>query len=200
MSIPKTAATSVCGILVVLAVGCATTGAPRGWLPTASEAESRAHGGWIVVRHGASETRGELMSVSSDSLSVLATGGLTEIHKASISQAKLTAYDAQAGEFFALLTLGVPATGFGLALLGDSLADGSLSRSDGLPVVLASVGFGLIVTYPLSFLTGLIAAPAQSRRPQLRYPHASWEAFGKYVRYPQGPLDVRRRSSTRRFA
>ncbi len=194
MRIVRCASTSCRVLIMLLVAGCATTGAPRGWLPTPSEAESQAHGGWIIVRYdGTAEARGELISVAGDSVFVLPeTGILTQIPKAAISRAKLTGYDAQAAKFSALTALGLPILGGALWTLGNAMADGDLEDERGFPIVVASVGFGLVATWPLSFLTGCIAGPVQSRKPQVKYPPTSWLAFRKYARFPQGlPEELR---------
>ena len=193
MRASRSAAKSCPVLIMLLAAGCATTGAPRGWLPSPSEAQSQAHGGWIIVRYdGKAEARGELISVAGDSVFVQTASGLTEIPKTSISRAKLTAYNARGAETFALFAFGLPALGFGLLGLGSAMSDRDLEDSSGLPLVLASFGFGLIVTSPLSLITGCIAGPVQSRKPQLKYPPTSWLAFREYARFPQGlPEELR---------
>jgi hypothetical protein len=161
--------------LAALLSGCATTSAPKGFLPTATEAQSTARGGWISVEHvagagevGASKVEGELIALGEDSLFVLHPAGLAVVATADVTSAKLTGYDPR----------------WGLIALWTGI--GTLST--------ASHGVVLLLSAPVWLITGSLFASSASRAPQVKHPK-SWQQFRLYARFPQGlPRGVDRAS------
>jgi len=165
------------GILALLvAAGCAHTGAPRGWLDPPERAAVDAYGGWIDVRRSGadgrlSDVRGELIALAQDSVLVLADSGLVAVAYSQISKADLMAYDSGAGDWMVLSLIGALTT--------------------------VTHGFGAVVTFPVWILTGAVATAAQSRIPlhhaqsRGRGPDAtgSWLELRAWARFPQGLPD-----------
>lgn len=145
-----------------LAVACAASTAPRGWLPGPGEAQAEAYGGWISVqRQSHRETiHGELIAVDRDSVFVLTAEELFVIPLADVRRAKLTSYKS-GGSAIAL---------WGLA--------GTLST--------ISHGVILIISAPLWIVSSSIAAAGASREPQVTYPQRSQQELSMYARFPQG--------------
>ncbi len=155
--------------------GCASSTAPRGWLPQAVEAQSAAHGGWLSLRvNGGSRGavhEGELLAIQADSIFILEHGTCFGLPTAQVVKATLTAYDANT-RLLAIWTLG-----------------GTLST--------ASHGVGLILSAPVWIIAGTAATASQSRAPQTTFTPATWEKTRAYARFPQGLPEGLDRSSLR---
>jgi len=154
---------------------CASSTAPKGWLPQAVGAQSAAHGGWLSfqVKDGSRGTlhEGELLAIQADSIFILEHGAWFGLPTAQVAKATLTAYDANTGPL-ALWTLG-----------------GTLST--------ASHGVGLIISAPVWIITGTIATASQSRAPRTTFTPATWERARAHARFPQGLPEGLDRSSLR---
>lgn len=162
-------------VVAAQALACASTTAPSGWLPTPSEAQSEAFGGWMSVEYRAGSraayAEGELIAVGPDTVFLLPAEGLIAIPMGAIRRATLTAYDAQSGGLAAWTLLGTVST--------------------------LSHGVGLIVSAPVWILTGSIATASASRAPRRQYRSEAeaWQEFRKFARFPQGlPPGVQRTS------
>lgn len=159
--------------LAVFASGCAHNSAPHGWLSRPETAQSEAFGSWLEIG-GKSEGRalhyeGEFIAVQADSVFVLSADGLDAIPKASIVRARLTAYDARAGDLAGWTFLGTV---------------GTLSH-----------GIALIISAPVWILFGSVATSAQSHSPMVKIPPDPWREAAKFARFPQGlPDDLDRAS------
>ncbi len=152
-------------LLPVLFLGCASTTAPRGWLPSARETQKQAYGAWISVEYDTcagcpDRIDGEFIGVSSDSIFVLSKDGLTPVPTEQIKRAKLATYDAEHW-ILELWTVG-----------------GSLST--------VSHGAFLLFSFPVWVISGSIATASQSRAPIEKYPRKPWEELRIYARFPQG--------------
>ena len=152
-------------ILLVL-LGCAVTTAPSGWLPTNSQTQRQAFGGWIQVHcklnSGPKQSiKGELIAIHADTLYVLMEQKFHAIAIPDITKARLVFYDSRAELMGTLATLGCIST--------------------------LSHGFYLILTAPfLWMMGGGIFAYDQSRKPIIDYPQQSLDDFKKYARFPMG--------------
>lgn len=151
--------------LLLVGTGCATTSAPRGWLPSLGEVQEQAYGGWIEIdtqRGPQSIFRGELIAVDTDTVYVLAAHmpHLSAVAIRDVREARMFRYSSGSG------------------LLGGWTLLGILST--------ASHGVNLALSAPVWILVGTAAAVAQSHTPVLKYQGHSWEAFGAFSRFPQG--------------
>ena len=158
-------------LLSLGAMGCATTSAPRGWLPSAREAPMNVYGGWAVINIDSADhqrrVQGEFIAVGTDTLFVLTSGGLQAIPKAIVPSAKISYFD---GNYSGLSSW---------ALLG------TLST--------ASHGFYLLLTAPLWILTGVLTVSSATYEQIREYPDQGWNELQKYARFPQGlPASVDR--------
>ena len=163
-----TVARSVCGLVIVS--GCFHTPAPKGWLPTAIEAQHDAYGGWIKLEFGAGAARntvhGELIAATSDSVHVLTSDSLVVVPTALVIAGTLTAYDSQYESLRWWTILGAFST--------------------------LSHGFGLVLTAPVWAIAGSAATGSASKAPRVESTHPA--VLRMYARFPQGippGLDVR---------
>lgn len=186
MRAEKTAIAVICTILLVLLSGCAGPTAPRGWLPSAREAEQEAFGAWISVEYsdGSSEqvAKGELIAVGQDSVFVLThepvfapvfevTQQLIAIPLDQIERGRLAAYDANH------------------STLAGWAAVGSLST--------ISHGWFVLASLPVWIIVGSVSTAAQSVAPIEEFPAHSWRDLRKYARFPQGLPEGLDRSTLR---
>jgi len=80
---------------LIYVVGCRpTTTAPKGWLPSVSDAQRESYGGWVTVKYhtgdSESEAHGELIAIDPHQILILTEQGVTNISIDSITQVKLT--------------------------------------------------------------------------------------------------------------
>jgi len=158
-------------ILICLTLtGCASTGAPDGWLPVAAAAPKDPYGSWVTIefQKGSQEAFlvGEFLAVDRDSLYVLAPyyGSSDPIRGVSldtIKKAKIASFDPETGKAVGWVAMG-------------SLA--SLSH-----------GLGAAISIPLWMIMGGALAGGQSRTALENYPDLSWSELRMYSRFPQGP-------------
>lgn len=154
------------GIIVVtpLLAGCAGTGAPRGWLSTAAEAQKESKGAWIKIEYlsGASKRpiQGEFFAVNTETVYVGTAAGLIAIPLSDIKKARLATYDSQYRKLSVWTLLG------------------SLST--------ASHGWGLFLSAPVWIIGGSLAAAAQSHKPIESFPDSDWNELKKFARFPHG--------------
>lgn len=157
--------------LLATASGCASTLAPRGYLPRAGEAGD-AKGGWIVAEVGPSEpTRqvaGELIAVERDTVFVLTESGLEALPAGRFHSAQVATYESEWGGPAAWTLLGTLST--------------------------ASHGWVLVATAPAWIIVGTICTATASHAGIYRYPGMSLSEFAPFARFPQG-LPSRVRSS-----
>lgn len=164
MRVEKLIIICLCILPAAFALRCASTGAPRGWLPNAKQAQQETYGAWIWVEYSRGSTKqraeGELIAVERDSIFILTQDTLVAIAESEIELGRLTAYDAKD------------------RLLAGWTAVGSLTT--------LSHGFGLLATLPLWVVSGSISTVAQSFAPIEELPVESWDDLRKYARFPQG--------------
>ena len=154
------------GIIVValLLAGCVGTGAPRGWLSTAAEAQKESKGAWIKIEYfsGASKSvvRGEFIAVNTETVYVDTLTGLVAISLSDIIKARLATYDSRHGNLAVWTLLGTLST--------------------------ASHGYVLILSAPVWIIGGSIAAATQSHKPIESFPDSDWNELKKFARFPHG--------------
>ena len=148
--------------VAIACVACASNTAPKGWLPTPTEAQSTAYGGWIELAYDQPERRadGELIAVSAESVWVLTGSQGLVIPTAGVKKGKLTAYAAQKGGLSAWTVLGTIST-------------------------LSNGGF-LIFTAPMWMIGGSLAVGGESRAPERQHPPLAWVELAPFARFPQG--------------
>ena len=152
-------------ILLIHVVGCASTTAPKGWLPSQFVAQHESYGGWVSVRYHTgepkAEVRGELIVIHTNQVLILSISEeLISIPVNSISRMELTAYDANSEGFAMLTTVGTLST--------------------------ISHGVLLIGSAPYWIIGGYSATTATSLDAQVIYPAKPLDAFRAYARFPQG--------------
>lgn len=157
------------GLLAVTLSACATSPAPRGWLPTPREIQHEALGGWIDLKYGPVKqpmrVEGELIAVSADRLYVLTGSGLKEVPQVAVTEARLAAYRTGRTEIGAWFGLGSAST--------------------------LSHGYFLVFTLPMWLIAGGVVLGGESRAGQLSYPNTPLARFSLYARFPQGlPPDL----------
>ena len=158
-------------IMICLALGgCASTGAPKGWLSEPKEAPQDPYGSWVTVEfvksHEEEFLMGEFLAVDSDSLYVLdgtvvPGDPVIGISLDIIKKAKIASFDPEMAK----------ATGW--------VAAGSIST--------LSHGLGAAVTMPIWIIFGSAMVAGHSRTPLDYYPNLSWDELNMYARFPQGP-------------
>jgi len=163
------AASVVC--LLLLTSACFRTTAPRGWLPTAAQAQREAFGGWIKVDYTTGVAKrtveGELIAATPDSMHVLTSDSIVALPTGALISGTLTAFDVQ------LRTLKV------WTLVG--------------AVAAVSHGFVLILSAPAWVIAGTTATAAASRAPRVESTNPA--LLRAYARFPQGiPSSVDPRS------
>lgn len=169
MRAKKAAVVAITVILPVLLSGCASTTAPRDWLPSAGEAQQQAFGAWISVEYNDGSSKhvadGEFIAVGQDSIFVLTQDRLVAIPLSEIEGGRLATYDANHWQ------------------LAGWTALGSLTTP--------SHGWFLVLSLPVWILTGSAATSAQSWAPIEKLPvsyfrHFPWYDLRKFSRFPQG--------------
>jgi len=153
---------SLC-LLIVLMAGCASSIAPKGWLPNPTEVQSRAFGAWMTVEHGSEVgtkiSTGELIAVQESNVYLLTMDGMEVISIDKVQNAMLALYkEKKRVGLWALI--------------------GTLST--------LSHGIGLIFSAPTWIITGIASASGESKSGLLKYSDSSWEEIKKYARFPQG--------------
>jgi hypothetical protein len=158
---PRWTVASVC--LLVIVSGCSFhTTAPKGWLPTAVEAQREAYGGWIKLDFNMGvqpkTVQGELIAAAPDTVYVLTSDSLVVVPTTSVTAGTLTAYDAQHGALRLWTILGTVST--------------------------LSHGFVLILSAPVWGIAGLNATASASKAPRVESTDPS--LLRMYARFPQG--------------
>ncbi len=160
--------------LLLLAVGgCASSGAPKGWLPVPGESGPDPYGGWITIEYGEppNTLAGEFLCVDFDSLYVLvdhagADAEVDCIPTADVVEARIAYFDAQVGQAAA-------------AVAGGALAS-------------VSHGFYVLISAPVWLVIGGSMAGVHSYAPLADYPDHDWEVLRRFARFPQGvPVGLR---------
>jgi len=148
--------------LVLLTGACFHSTAPRGWLPTAVEAQRDAYGGWIKLDYAVNGNRqalhGELIAAAPDSVHVLTSEGMVAVLTATVISGTLTTYDANYG---------------GLRLWAIFGGVSTLSH-----------GVGLVFTLPLWAIAGSTATASASKAPRVESTNPA--LLRAYARFPQG--------------
>lgn len=159
--------------LVALFVGCAVSNAPKGWLDTVEKKTESGFGGWVKIwlesdSSSAAIGKGELLTISDDSLFWFDESTVRAVAKTRIKRLKLELYKSDSGKL-AGWTLG-----------------GTLST--------ASHGLLAGLTAPLWLLTGVAATAAASNDPmenlsrnEIEVPgDMFWKKIRKGARFPAG--------------
>lgn len=172
---------AICAMGLFLA-GCASTGAPPGWLPTAEEGPRDCYGAWISVRqeagHGGRTLVGEFLAVGQDSIFVLdcSSDAILAVAHDQVKDARIAFFDPRTGQ----------ASGW--------VATGSIST--------LSHGLGAALSLPVWLIAGGASAGSHSRTPLAYFPDRPWQELRMYARFPQGPppgireLGLRRKPGT----
>ncbi len=151
------------------AFGCASAPPPPpDWLPSPEETQSSPFGGWVEIEHhsprGELRFSGELLAVQDERVYILQGDAVKSVPIDSVTKAKLTWYDSQAGGVAAGAVLGTVTT--------------------------LSNGFYLVFTAPMWIIGGSVATHQRSRDPIIATPKQAWSEFVPYARFPQGlPAD-----------
>ena len=165
-----------CLALAILSISCASSNAPRSWLPPPADVPSSPLGAWIEVlivearAEGTKERKvrlwseGEFLAVGADSVHVLTARGVESIPLSHVHHARVALYQSQTGKGALVTAAGVLST--------------------------ASNGVVLILTAPVWIIAGSVTAGAVSREPLHDVPSKSWREVSIYARFPQGlPAD-----------
>ena len=147
-------------------VGCASSSAPRGWLPSPKESKVDQFGSWIEIRLEGVEhpirIDGEFIAVSRDSVFIADESGLHVVALEQIQKARVTSYDSNYGSLAGWTTVGSLTT--------------------------ISHGVLLIGTLPLWLIAGTMSTAARSRE-GMTWADGDWHSIRKYARYPTGLPD-----------
>jgi len=153
---------SLC-LLAVLKTGCATSIAPKRWLPNPSEAQSQAFGAWMTVEYGSEAgtkiSDGELIAVQENNVYLLTKDGIAVISTDKVQNAMFAIYKEK-------------------KIVGLWAFLGTLST--------ISHGWYLILSAPTWAITGIVSAIGESKSGLNKYPDLSWQEIKKYARFPQG--------------
>lgn len=145
--------------------GCASTSAPRGFLPAPSEAGSDAYGSWIDVTIRGEEPsperiRGELIAMTADSTWILTNAGGRAFPTSALVAGQLTTYDSRARDVGTTTVIGVIST--------------------------ISNGYFLILTAPMWLIGGSLATSYQSKIPNQSVATEPPASLGRFARFPAG--------------
>lgn len=150
--------------LIFLAVACAGTPGPTGYLEPADVAQREAFGGWITVHVDSSSIEGELIAVQPDTVFVLRQSvGLVGVPLTDDTWGQLGWYNAQWGGLTAWAVVGAAST--------------------------ISHGVVLIASFPVWAIGGSLAVSSASRAPIVRIRRndpEGWTQAARYARFPQG--------------
>jgi len=150
------------GLLLALG-GCATTGAPKEWLPPVMSAANDPYGAWIKVicSEAMWHTRaGEFIAVGEDSIYILRADTLHAIPLERVTRARLAFFDP-----------GMNAGGWSAA--------GAVST--------LSHGLALVISLPFWLAGGIPIANLHTGEARAEFPDLSWPELHRYARFPQGP-------------
>jgi hypothetical protein len=145
--------------------GCASSTAPKGWLPEAEDAATFPYGAWVRLQEqdedgNKSIVEGELIAVRDGSIVVLVGDRWIEIRKVRVRRIQATYYHAKLWPLSLWSTLGTVST--------------------------LSHGLGLIFSAPLWIIVGTAATAGASHEPEEVFPKVPWESLRPYARFPQG--------------
>lgn len=181
MHVPSARSTWSALLAVWCVAGCASSTAPKGWLPKATEAQSATHGGWLSFRlNGGAVHEGEFLGIqrdlqhrrpAADSIFILERGAWFGVATTEVASATLWAYDANYGPLAAWAILGTLST--------------------------PSHGVGMVISAPVWIVVGTAAASSQSHAPRMTLTPGTWESARAYARFPQGLPPGLDRSSVR---
>jgi len=151
-------------LVSLLALGCATTSAPRGYLTGASDLPTDVYGGWIELTCSAAAktavpVSGELIAVGRDSVYVV-NDSLRAIALADVTSGRLARYGSDATAMGVLVFFGTLST--------------------------ISNGIWLGFTAPMWIIGGSSAVAIRRYEPMVDYPQDGWGYLARYARYPQG--------------
>lgn len=147
------------GLWVVMLSACAINADPRD-RPIA-QVQRDGHGGWVVVERTAGDrVEGELIAAEPDAMRVLDGKNLVTVPRWQIARAELWAWETQHGREIAWGAFGGAST--------------------------ITHGYLLIFSLPTWLLTTAVTTAIESKASQLVYPNDSWQALGKWARFPQG--------------
>jgi hypothetical protein len=162
MSATNARLAAVSALLLLAGTACFYTTAPKGWLPTAAEAQRDAYGGWIMVEYKAGVQRrtvqGELIAATQDSVHVLTADSIVALPTPIVISGTLTAYDAKVRTLQLWTVLGAVST--------------------------LSHGAGLILSAPVWLIAGVSATAAASKAPRVESTKPG--DIRAYARFPQG--------------
>jgi hypothetical protein len=151
-------------IVFCLLAGCASSRAPKGWLPSVEEAQRDVYGSWIEITYKIGDDvyrdGGEFIAVDSQSLYYANESELQTVPLPAISKARIVVYRSQSGQ-----------------LVGWTVA-GSIST--------VSHGYFIILSLPLWIITGSAFTSACSFEPVIDISHGNWDRARMYARYPTG--------------
>lgn len=102
-----------CVVVVVVALwaaGCASTTAPRGFLPDLDAMDRHVHGGWAECTLVGGVSAGELLAVDADSVWLLSGGHLRAVPMHRVSSMFVTGYNADYGGLAVWTVLGTAST------------------------------------------------------------------------------------------
>ncbi len=151
-------------VFLLAAAGCVSLHAPKGWLPSPSDVQSQAFGGWMELTRatpsGEVVVRGELIAVHPDHVYIMSERVLVDVPTKDVVSASLNIYQNSAKE------------------VGTWAVLGFLSA--------ASHGWVAIISGPIWLLTGIASSNAESKSGLFLYPPTSLGEMGRYARFPQG--------------
>ena len=151
-------------IFSLSAAGCASTGAPSGFLPDPTEAQTDAFGSWLDVvitgDAGREVVEGELIAIDDDTTWVLTAAGLRSFASSAMVEGHLAAYDPRTGTLTGGVVLGTFTT----------IANGVF----------------LVLTAPMWIIGGTAAAASQSRTPLHDVQEVTPVSLAPFARFPGG--------------
>ena len=152
-----------CLCLASLMTRCASIHSPQGWLPTLSEVQSQAFGGWTSIEYqSAGETKsssGELLAMQEGRLFILNESGVSEIFVSEVQRIQLEIFkEERIAGLWAIL--------------------GVLST--------ASHGGWLLLTAPIWIISGIGFSSGESKTGLMEFQGPPSEEIKKFARFPQG--------------
>ena len=151
-------------LLVSFLYSCATTKAPKGWLPNSDDKQTDVFGSWLVLEYSSNSNaeehlEGELIAINQDSI-FIANDKFYALALSDIKSAQLEIYNSKSGAMGGLVLLGTLST--------------------------VSNGLLLMISAPIWIIGGIASTTIRSYEPIIKYPKQESHNISQFARFPQG--------------
>ena len=149
---------------IALILYCASTNAPKNWLPDPDGLQTNVYGSWIELEYYSRPGRsaylyGELIAFSKDTV-FIANNTFHTIALSDIKSGRIASYQSNYLSMSGLVALGIIST--------------------------LSHGYFSLLTAPLWLIGGSITTAVRSHEPIVDFKNDEYSGFSQFARYPQG--------------